>query len=295
MARLVLYLIIKPLSLLPYWLLYSISDVFYLLIYHVVRYRRSIVQKNLSHSFPDLSNSARKKIEKASYAHFVDLMVESIKSFSIKESQALKRAIVVNPEVVDQYYEQGRSVIIVAGHYANWEIQALTLDTWLKHKVAALFMPLKNEYFNKKVYDSRSQFGMILLPRTEVAEFYQSESQGPSAMVFIADQSPAFKQGKRIYWTKFMNQDTPIAYGPEKYARDYNLPVIFAAISKRRRGYYEVTFSLIEDDPSSTAEYEITEKHVRRLEEQIRQEPRYYLWTHNRWKHQKPIKELNQA
>ena len=291
MAQLVYYILIKPLSLLPYWILYRVSDVLFVLVYYLIRHRRNVVTENIRKSFPELSKQEQNKIARTSYVQFCDLIIESVKNFSISETQAKRRAVVVNPEIADQFYKQGRSVALVLGHNANWEIMAVGGGKHLMHDLTVIFHPLKNKFFNKKVHDSRSQFGTRMVSKEEVAQFLASQSDNPIALVFVADQSPVMKKGKKVYWTNFMNQDTPIAFGPEMYAKKYNLPVIFAEVKRVKRGFYEAELRLLEADPRSTEEHDITERHVRALEDQIRQDPRHYLWTHKRWKHKRIVDE----
>ena len=287
MAQIAYYLIIKPLSLLPFWVLYPISDLFYLLVYYIIRYRRKTVSTNLSKSFPYLDKKERTKIARASYVHFCDLIIESIKAFSMSPEMAIRRAKVINPEVVNKFYEQDRPVIIVLGHYGNWEYMAIAGNMEIEHTVTILYHPLKNKFFNEKIRQSRSQYGSVLISKDAVKSFYKDNSKTKNALVFVADQSPIIKRSKKIYWTTFMHQETPIAYGTEKYAREYDIPVVYLEITKVKRGFYEGRFELISDHSAQTKEFEITEKHVRLLESTIRKDPRYYLWTHNRWKHKR--------
>lgn len=288
MARLVYYLLIKPLSILPFWILYRVSDVLYFIVYYLLRYRKDVVRQNIANAFPEMTEKERTKIVKSSYAQFCDLIIESVKNFSISEDESKRRAKVVNFEVADQYFDQGKSIILVLGHNANWENMAVGGGSYLKHDLTVLFHPLKNEFFNKKVHESRSQFGTKMVSKDEVAKFLTGQPDKPIALVFVADQSPKMKSNKKVYWTKFMNRDVPVAYGPELYAKKYNMPVIFAEVNRVKRGYYEAHLMVLEEEPRTTPDYDISERHVRTLERQIRNDPRHYLWTHRRWKHKKP-------
>ena len=285
-SRLLYYLVILPLSSLPFWILYRISDFMYLILYQVIGYRRKVVQQNLRNSFPEKSSEEIIKIEKGFYSHLCDLIVESLKAFTISEKQATKRFTCKNEEMVDAFYDKGRSIVLVGGHYGNWELYAVTVCQQIKHRPLALFTPLKNTFFNEKILRSRSKFGLEMLPIQSIKKRMAEVNKVPTAVIFAADQSP--RKSQRAYWMEFLNQDTGVQFGTEKFAKDYNLPVIFGNIHKLKRGYYEIRYSLITDNPTGTAYGEITEAHTRMLEREIQKEPQYWLWSHKRWKHKRP-------
>jgi KDO2-lipid IV(A) lauroyltransferase len=242
-----------------------------------------IVFQNLTNSFPHKSQTDIKTIARKFYRHFSDLIVESAKLFTISKQSLLARSRYVNPEVLDQYYDQGQSVIIVAGHYNNWEMWAQSCNPQMKHQAVGIYTPLRNKFFNKKFSISRGRYNVVLLPKDDVKTYFKDNKNLLKAVIFGADQSPS-PHTKKVYWTNFLNQDTAVMFGSEKYAKEYNYPVIFAAIDKVKRGYYTITFELLEADPTTSAHGSITEKHTRRLEQQILEKPEYYLWTHRRWK-----------
>ena len=285
MSALLYYLILKPLSLLPFWVLYLISDFIYIVLYKIFGYRVGVVTTNLTNSFPEKSPKEIKDIRNKFYHHLCDLIVESIKLFSISEKEALNRIKFVNPEVTNAYFEKGQSLMIVGGHSGNWEYTVVG-DLIVSHKIVALYTPLSNKFFEKKMKESRSRFGTILLSTKDARAFFEAGPEIPSMMIFGSDQSPS--SSSKAYWTRFLNQDTAVSYGLEKYAKQYNYPVVYAGIRKIKRGCYEFSFELIEDNPASTAYGEISEKHVRMLENQILEQPEFWLWTHKRWKREKP-------
>ena len=283
MSQIVYYLIIIPLSLLPFWILQRISDVLYYLIYYLIGFRKKVVYQNLNKSFPDKSPDEIKKITQKFYRHFCDLIVESVKLFSISKEELIKRCKFTNPELLDRFYDQGQSIIIVAGHYNNWENFAKSCNLQMKHQAVGIYTPLTNKFFEKKFSESRELFGVVLLPKRQVKEYFSENKDLLKAVAFGADQSPSGRT-KRVYWTTFLNQETAVMFGTEKYAREYNYPVIFAGIKKIKRGSYEVWFELLEENPADSPNGAITEKHTRLLEKQILAQPEYYLWTHKRWK-----------
>jgi KDO2-lipid IV(A) lauroyltransferase len=285
MSALLYYLVLKPLSLLPFWVLYRISDFLYLILYKILGYRVKVVTTNLKNSFPEKSSEEIADIRNKFYHHLCDIIVESIKLFSISEKEVKKRIRFVNPEVTNAYFEKGQSLMIVGGHCNNWEY-SVTGGLYVSHEMVAIYSPLSNNFFEKKMNESRSRFGIRLLKTKDAKTFFETGPETPSMMIFGSDQSPS--SSSKAYWTRFLNQDTAVSYGLEKYAKQLNYPVIFTEISKVKRGYYEFSFELIEDNPSKTSYGEISEKHVRRLEKQIIETPEYWLWSHKRWKREKP-------
>lgn len=280
------YLLVKPISMLPFRVLYAISDGLYWLLYRLFGYRRKVVSTNIRKSFPEKTAEECLAIERAFYRHFFDLIVESVKHFSISEKTLLERFKVLNPELVDAYAKKGKSIFVLAGHYGNWEYAAIGLDPQILHKASGIYHPLKSKFWNKKVADSRGKYGTMLVSKKELEGYFEKTQQQPIATIFGTDQSPS--NPYRAYWMTFLNQDTPVFFGAEKYAKDFDQPLFFGKISKVKRGYYEMYFELITDTPNEEPYGAITEKHVRILEEQIREAPQYWLWTHKRWKREKP-------
>jgi KDO2-lipid IV(A) lauroyltransferase len=282
-SALLYYGLIMPLSLLPFPVLHRISDLLFYLIYYLIGYRKKVVFTNLSNSFPEKTESQITDLAKSFYRHLCDLIVGSIKLFSISMDDVVARSKFVNPELLDAYFEEGRSIIIVAGHYNNWEFFAQSCNLQMKHQAVGIYTPLSNAFFEKKFSESRGRYDVILLPKNEVKQFFEANGDQKIAVIFGADQSPSPKT-KRVYWTTFLNQDTAVMFGTEKYAREYGYPVIFAKMRRIGRSQFEISFELLEEDPANTAYGAITEKHTRMLEQQILEDPAYYLWTHRRWK-----------
>jgi len=287
MSALLFYLVIKPISLLPFWVLYGLSDFLYLIIYKILGYRTSVVKTNLINSFPDKSPEEIKTIQNKFYHHFFDLIIESIKLFSISKKEVLKRFKFTNPEITYPFYERGQNLIVVAGHYGNWEFAATApADSRVLYQMATLYFPLSNKFLEKKIKQSREKFGFMLIPGKDVKVFFNHKFAKPTMLFFLSDQSPP--SSKNAYWTRFLNQDTGVLYGAENYAKKYNYPVFFARIKRIKRGFNEFTFEYIEENPASTSYGEITKKHVQMLEKQIIEQPEFWLWTHRRWKREKP-------
>ena len=280
------YGIIIPISYLPYRVLYVLSDGLYFFMYRVFGYRKKVVIQNIANSFPNKSPQERKKIVRDFYHHFCDLLLEGLKAFTMSEAEVRQRAKPLNLEYIDRFYERGQNVIIATGHYSNWELLALALNIEIKHQAVVIYRQLKNKFFDEKVKSSRSKFGLNLTS-TKIAMRAFQKSDGLSAVTFAFDQSPGKTDG--CYWGSFLNQDTPMTFGVEKYAKHFNTPVLFMHINKVKRGYYTYEFSDAIEDPCTTGYGEITRKINALLEQDIIAQPQYYLWTHKKWKHKRPI------
>jgi KDO2-lipid IV(A) lauroyltransferase len=275
--------LLKPLSLLPWRLLYCLSDFLYFLLYPVAGYRKKVVLQNLRHSFPDKDDQELERIARKFYSHFCDLIVESIKMFSVSESDIRKRMRCVNPEVQKKVFETGKDVIVAGGHYNNWEMCGVAVPFMFDHKIIGIFKPLKDRFFDNLLRKSRSKFGMLMIPMQEVKNYFASGFHEPTAVFFIMDQSPS--NPSRGYWTTFLNQETCFMTGAARFAIQYDLPVLFGRIEKVKRGYY--TFSLEAIPTKSLNVEEIMELLISRLEQQIQHFPEFWLWTHRRWKHKR--------
>ena len=279
------YLVIIPISWLPFPVLYRLSDFTYIILYYVTPYRKKIVIQNLRQSFPEKSMDEIRVISRKFYHHFCDLIVESLKIFTAGEQTILKRVKLLNPELLEDYYKEGKSLILATGHYANWEWAAVTLPFHSSHKGTGIYQKLSSKFFDERLRVTRARFGMKLMSTKEVATFFQDHQNELCTYGFINDQSPS--DPKKGHWMKFLNQDTCIFLGVEKYAIQYNYPVVYGVITKEKRGFYNVEYKLVSDNPASEKPFEITEACSRINEQLIIARPEYWLWTHKRWKHKK--------
>jgi Kdo2-lipid IVA lauroyltransferase/acyltransferase len=288
MGYYIFYGLTRPLLYLPLPVLFVFSELLYLLACYFPGYRKNMVMMNLHNAFPDKSDREIKKIARGFYRHMCDSIIESFAILTMSRKELEKRVIWKNPGLLDQYYEQGRSVISVFGHYGNWELLC-SLPLHTRHRVLALYKPLTNIYFDRFMKKLRQKFGVQAVAATrsysEILRYHRE--QVPTISLFLGDQRPARENIR--YWTKFLNQDTPVMFGSEHIARKLDHVVVFLAMSKVKRGFYEIEIIPVTEIPGSTGMYEITEMHTRLLEEQIQKRPEYWLWSHNRWKH---VKEL---
>lgn len=281
------YLVLKPLSLLPHFILYGISDFFYIILYYMVGYRKRVVRDNLEKSFPEKTDAEIRAIMRKFYRHFCDIVVESVKNFGISKKAAEKRLISVNAQVMNEYAAKGQSVILCGGHYANWEFWAVAGPLQLKHRVVAIYKKLRNDYFDRKMQESRGKFGLELVRTLDTGEFIRVHADKNIALVFGFDQSPS--NPKKCVWITFMGRETGALFGAEKYAKDYNLPIIYGEQKKIRRGHYQITYELLTDKPADFEHGRITQLLHDRLERDIRKAPEFWLWSHKRWKHNRPL------
>jgi len=263
------------------------SGLLYVLVYYVVRYRRKVVTDNLRNSFPEKTERERQQIARKFYHFFCDLFIETIKLTNIDTPQIHRRIRYSNPEIFDDLYRKGKQIFFIPGHYGNWEWLA-TLESTIPYHHATLYHPLKNKLFDKFFYDLRTKYGTDAFPSNSVIRSinqYRQENR-MTAVCFLSDQSPP-RNDTNHYWTTFLNQDTLVYLGVEKLARRYNAAVVYYEIRRVKRGYYEVDVTLITENAAETAEYVITNRHVQLLEETIRRNPQYWLWSHKRWKNKR--------
>lgn len=280
-----------PISYLPYPVLYVLSDGLYLLVYKLVGYRRKVVIQNITNSFPEKSHQEHMQIVRAFYHHFCDLVVESLKVFTISEAEVKQRMKLLNPEFSDRFFDKGQSVIIAGGHYNNWELFAVAIDSEIKHQTVALYKTLKNKFFDEKMRATRSKYGLIMTSTKKAKEEFE-KSDGLKAIIFGFDQSPS--RSNNCYWGTFLNQDTPMIFGVEKYAKEYDFPVLFLRINKVKRGHYTYEYIEAIEEPRKTGYGEITRRINQLLEQDIIAKPPYYLWSHKRWKHKRPADYVQQ-
>ncbi|MBN2610224.1 MAG: lysophospholipid acyltransferase family protein [Bacteroidales bacterium] len=273
------------LTLLPLNVLYILSDFFFVIIYFA-GYRKKVVMTNLQNSFPEKTITELKKIARRFYRHFCDSFIESIYALHMSENEIRKRFRYKNSEILNRFYKENKSVILVFGHYGNWDwLNGMPLIT--KHQVAALYHPLSNRYFDELFKRIRCRFGVKLIPmKTSYKEMLTDAQKGTlTATYFLTDQRPVWSSIR--YWTTFLNQETPVLTGSEVVAAKLGQPVIYLDIQKIKRGYYEAEFEIISEHPGLAKEYEITELHTRKLENIIVKKPEYWLWSHKRWKHKR--------
>jgi KDO2-lipid IV(A) lauroyltransferase len=283
MSRLLYYLLLRPLSLLPFRVLYALSDGAFYIVCYLIRYRRDVVMSNLRLAFPQQSEAWRWAVARRYYRHMCDLAVESIKMFSLSKEEALKRTRLTNPELAERYAKQGLSMVVAAGHYNNWEICALTADLLVPHHVIGVYTPLRSAFMDRKIRKSRERFGMETVPKRKISEFLAAHTGQLKAILMAADQAPS-PSTKNVHEMVFLGQPTEVMLGTERFAVQYGYPVVYVHMVKPRRGYYEYSLLVVEENPRDAPPGAMTEGHTRMLERQILEAPEFWLWSHKRWK-----------
>ncbi|MFV0289932.1 MAG: lysophospholipid acyltransferase family protein [Mangrovibacterium sp.] len=279
-------LIFKLTSRLPLWLVYICADIFFFLSYYVLRYRRSVILKNLQHSFPEKSKMEISAIAKKYYQHFSDIMLEGIKMHRMSPEMMKKHVVFANPEVANKYHDEGKGIIFLASHYNNWE-----WSSWgayfLKHQFVLVYnVQRNNKPMDEFLKNNRTQYGGYAVSMSQTARIGLTLNDGDKkqALWLAADQSaPRSAQ----YWSMFLNQETCFFSGPQKIASKVNAPVLYHYIHKVKRGQYIAHFFEVDPSPKDSGELAVLQNYMDILEEVINQQPTYWLWSHRRWKHQR--------
>ncbi|WP_291129335.1 lysophospholipid acyltransferase family protein [Flavobacterium sp. UBA7682] len=281
-----LYPLLWLISILPFRLLYIVSDAVYVLVYYVIRYRRKIVRQNITLALPHLSKKEQLAVEKESYRHLCDMFLEMIKTMTISEKEMDKRFTFTNLELYQELEKEQKSIALMCAHYASYE-WVVSMNKHISFEGYAIYKKVANKHFDKLVKDIRSKFKATLITTREtiptVEKNYKTKHLGIYG--FASDQSPQLS--KTHHWGTFMGIETPIHTGAEMLAKRYDMNVIFLRTKKIKRGYYQATFELMFDNPKEVPNYQISDEFLRRVEKQIYEAPEYYLWTHKRWKHKK--------
>jgi len=280
------YPVLWLISILPFRIFYWFSDCVYFLVYYIIGYRKKVVRANLALALPHLNDAERKKVEKKFYQHMCDMFLETIKTMSISAEEMEKRFNVTNLDLILDYAKKGKSVILVASHYASYE-WLLTINPKIGFQGVAVYKKLANPYFDKLVRKIRSKFHTELIEtKKAIPLMAQNQRDGILSLYGLAsDQSP--KLDRIFHSSNFMGIEVPVHTGAEMLAKKYDLSVVFAKVKKAKRGYYEATFVSLADNPKDFEDFKITEKYLQEVEKQILEAPEYYLWTHKRWKHRK--------
>lgn len=280
------YGIFYAISLLPFSILYVISDVFSFLVGGIIGYRKKVIRKNLRKSFPEKSEAELRKIEKDFYRWMCDYFVETIKLLSMSKEKMARHIVFENIEEVNECFDKGISCAAILGHYCNWEWLSATPIGITNDKAVCglIYHPLYNATFDKVFIKIRESMGGVCIPKKDILRYLRtySREKRPSLFGYISDQSPKWEN---IHlWLPFMHQDTPVFTGGERIMQMMNNAVFYVDMSRPVRGRYICRFVKIADDAAATEKFEITKKFYIMLDETIRRAPQYYLWSHNRWK-----------
>jgi KDO2-lipid IV(A) lauroyltransferase len=284
-----LYPFIVLISILPFRLLYLVSDLIFLFLFYVLGYRKKVVMQNLSIAFPEKSREELTRIMKKFYRHFIDLFMEMIKTFSISNEEILKRFYLTNPKELDTLMERNKNVLLMSSHYANFE-WLFSLNLRVEHNGFAAYKKVKNKYINDYIVRSRSRFNTKLIPTKElISDLDENHQKGiPCVYGMLIDQSP--KMTRAFHWTTFFGKEVPVITGTEMLAKKYNYAVIYIETTKVKRGFYETKMEVLTEKPRAIPDFEITDLFMQKLEDHIRKAPEYYFWSHKRFKFMRETK-----
>jgi KDO2-lipid IV(A) lauroyltransferase len=293
LGKWVFNIVVKPLvfglSYLPFPVLYGLSNTLFVIVYYMTGYRKNVVTTNLRNSFPEKSASEIKKITRDFYLHFCDVLVETIKLLTISKKEFRRRCKFDGAAIAtfEEFFRRKQTIIGVMGHCGNWEWAAIAHQAYFERMITGVYHPLHNQSMDKFMLGLRSRWGGDIVAMTGLYKRLLTLKQQSidTTIGLIADQTPP---PESAYWTDFLNQDTPVFNGTEKLAKKFNYPVVFLNIQKSKRGFYDLSATVLAETPSSLPENQISELHVRHLEENIRQQPYTWLWSHRRWKHRRP-------
>ena len=290
--HLIIFILVYPLiwllSSLPMALLYLLSDGLYLLFFYVIGYRKKVVLDNLTLAFPEKEERELLEIRKKFYRHFTDLVVESVKAFTMSKAFVSKRYAFNNPEVVNDLHKKGRSIAFVGAHQANWE-WSCSLPMVVDVLCFGAYTRMGNKYFDRVIKKSRSKFGFVGYETTKIVQAIKSNfDNGVQGLyLLLSDQSPQIH--KTHYWREFMGVKVPIHTGAEMLAKKFDMAVVNYSIKKIKRGCYKVDLEIITETPQQFKNYEITDQYLAIVERNIREQPEYYLWSHKRFKHKDKV------
>lgn len=284
-----IYILVYPflwiISILPFRILYLISDGLYILLYYVIGYRKKVVTSNLNLVFPEKTEKEIVSIRKKFYKHLCDMFLEMAKTMTISRNSLKKRFKLLNPEEFKRLESLGKSIILMYGHYASWE-WSLELQNHINYKGFGVYKKLANKHFDKLVRDIRSKFKTTLISTKETINVInQNEKNGiKSIIAFLSDQSPRLT--KDVYWGDFMGINVPCFTGAERLAKKLDLTIAYLKVTKIKRGFYESEIITLSENSKTYKDYELTDMFLQEVEKQIHEAPEFYFWTHKRWKHQ---------
>lgn len=283
----IVYGVFYLISRLPYKALYVLADVFFVILYHLVRYRRDIVRRNITTAFPEKSADECLTTEREFYRWLCDYFVETVKLMSVSRGELLRHIEFRGTEQIEDRFDRGQTCAAILGHYCNWELLSATGLAFTRHKEAVcglIYHPLRSDLFDRLFIKIRQSMGGVCIPKKDILRYLVSFRNQNLMNLFgyIADQTPRYRN---IHlWLPFLNHDTPVFTGSERIMRKMNNAVFYVDMQRPVRGHYIYTFRLMTDNPAALPEHELTRRFFAMLEQTIRRDPRFYLWSHDRWK-----------
>jgi Kdo2-lipid IVA lauroyltransferase/acyltransferase len=284
LVYLIFYPILYLIAFLPFRIAYILSDILYIFMYKIVRYRKKVVRNNLKLAFPKKSEQELLQIEKKSYHHFCDLFIEMIKTTTLSQKEMERRFKFVNMDLLLEIEKEKKSVAVITSHFASYE-WSISINKYMNYHGYAIYKKLENKYFDNLVKKIRKKFGATLITTKETFKVLENNKLNNKlgTFGFASDQSPMLHRAE--HWKKFMGVETPILVGAEVAAKKFDMNVVFLEVQKVKRGFYEATLSRPFQNPMEIPDFQISDLFIERLEKQINENPEYYFWTHKRWKH----------
>lgn len=284
-----IYIFVYPLlwliSILPFKILYAFSDCVYVLMYHIIGYRKKVVRRNIKIALPHLSDKERLIVEKKSYKHLCDMFLEMVKTISISQKEIEKRFVFKNLELYKELEKQDKSVALMCAHYASYE-WVISMNRHIDFEGYAIYKKINNKYFDQLVRNIRGKFKAKLIHVKETVEVitFNEENGIRGIYGFASDQSPQNKRS--VHWDTFMGIEVPVYTGAEYLSKKFDMNVVYLKVEKVKRGFYEATLEVLSENVKEIPNYKLTRMFLDRVEKQILEAPEFYLWTHRRWKHQ---------
>ncbi|MFZ4796544.1 MAG: lysophospholipid acyltransferase family protein [Bacteroidia bacterium] len=272
------------LALLPFPLLYLMSDGLCFLAFNIIGYRKKVVYTNLRNSFPNYTEKEINAIAKKFYSHLFDTILETFKLLTISKNGLKKHGVYTNLEVMDEIINQNKSFVILTGHMGNWEWLPTIWHLEGNANIVGIYHKLSSPFFEWFTKNMRERFGIQMITMENTLRGMIANKNKLTGTGFIADQTPS---GDNAHWIQFLNQDTPVFLGAEKLAKKFNYPVVYCHVIKPRRGYYEIKIDIITMEPQKTPDFYIIEEFNKLLEADIINQPEIWLWSHRRWKHKR--------
>ena len=269
--------------IIPFSLLYKLSDGVAWLLRVAVKYRLNVVKSNLQKAFPEKSTEEINSIIKGSYQNLADIFLESLKGMTLNWDKPRERYIFTNPEIIEPYSKKNIPTLHIATHCGNWEWATYSYTLFFKERIVAFYKPLSNKLMEAFVLKKRSSTRLILADiKNTPNHFTNNLAPGNDvAFVLLSDQSPT---SKNSIWVNFFGIETAFLHGAQFYALKYSLPVFFLSTKRIKRGWYELSLELITENANNEPENFVTKRYAELLERDIRNTPSDWLWTHKRWK-----------
>jgi Kdo2-lipid IVA lauroyltransferase/acyltransferase len=278
----IVYGIFYLISLLPWRVMYIISDFITFILFHVIGYRKKVVIANLLIAFPEKSERERSDIVKLFYRQFTDNFIEVIKFLSISKKE-LNRRFVCDYSVINDLYSSGKNIQLLLGHFFNWEFANLAYANNLLYPFVVVYKPIESKIFSRLFNHVRKRFGTHLVAADTFRKDFSQLSKQRFCLVLVGDQNPG--DPNNAYWTPFFGKMTPFVKGPERGAKLYDAAVVMCNFYTVKRGYYRSEIKLLTTEPRSMPDGAITRHMISFVEESLRDHNANYLWSHKRWKH----------